>query len=183
MSEYTITVTQNEHQISLARVGPQGSRGPAGQASISVYDTGTSYETGSTVVLSMADNAPLYRAARGVPAGNNAPPLAMDPDGELYWQGIGSAGFTERGGVEYDSNQTYSDGDLVTSGNDIYISLVNDNTAALTDVNSWHMFIAGGAGRGGQEYDATVTYSDGDLVTSGNSIFLCLQDNNTGRHC
>ena len=136
-----------------------------------LHNQNVSYIAGTGV--RSADNF-AYFAIQDVPVGTPLTDLA-------FWEELGEVTQAEIdqgvadyfaanplvqiGGRAYDSTETYSLGDVVTSGNAIYISIQDNNTGnALTDTTHWMEFISS-TDIGGRLWTSTDTYAAGDIVS------------------
>lgn len=106
---------------------------------------------------------------------NNAPAL-QDMNGLFYLTTYQLAYLMQAGIAEWNAATTYYIGSLVndTYGN-VFKSLIDTNTSALTVKASWRIAVQG------QAWTSNVTYHTGDVVasTDGKTQYACLADSTT----
>jgi len=85
--------------------------------------------------------------------------------------------FVEAGGVTFDSTINYKIGDVVSVGDKLYIALVASiGLDPLTNPTAWSL-ASGTAEKGGVIWDATTSYTTGDIVSSGGFAYISLTNN------
>lgn len=87
----------------------------------------------------------------------------------------------------WDSALSYLIGDVATEdvGGTLtpYIAITNNtNQQPSAQPTHWQEISGGGGGIGGGEWSAATTYSDGDIVSFGNYLFISLQDSNLNQN-
>lgn len=121
-----------------------------------IWNSTTTYEEGNLAVI----GDKIYIApAGGVPAGitpPTAPWLLANP--------------TEKGGVPYNASLDYNQGDIVTEGQEVYLSLTGQTTLPSGNPIDWLKLDTSGTVN--TSYDNSVTYVDGDIVSYGSDLFI-----------
>ena len=170
-SDTTAHPAELEIALTSGVVGPAGPQGPKG-------DKG---DTGATGAQGPAGPA-------GGPAGPQGPVGPQGPKGDKGDPGTNAAGMTYRGA--WSQTTLYATGDVVTSANAAWVSLVNANTGNTpsTSTASWGLLVpasGGGSSTGNGlqyagAYVSTTNYSTNQVVTWQSAAWVSLHDVNHG---